>query len=85
MSLLAAYLGWAAVGKLVTGYSPYFFLDAEVVGSRLRIALNSAGFVALGPLGMQSSPYPARHGEEKVLTARKCPSLCSLVWPHWPA
>ncbi|KAH8911587.1 hypothetical protein BR93DRAFT_965368 [Coniochaeta sp. PMI_546] len=50
MSLLAAYLGWAAVGKLVTGYSPYFFLDADVVGSRLRIALNSAGFVALGPL-----------------------------------
>jgi hypothetical protein len=38
--------------KQVTGHSSYFFLDPDVVGSRLRIALYSAGFIALGPLGM---------------------------------
>lgn len=51
MALLAAYIGWAAVGKLATGRNPYFFLDPDVFGNRLRIALHSAGFVALGPLG----------------------------------
>ncbi|OIW28231.1 hypothetical protein CONLIGDRAFT_681207 [Coniochaeta ligniaria NRRL 30616] len=50
MALLAAYVGWAAVGKRVTGHSPYFFLDPDVVGSSGWIALYSAGFVALGPL-----------------------------------
>jgi len=52
MALLAVYLGWAAIGEQVTGHAPYFFLDPDVVSNRLRIALHSVAFTALGPLGM---------------------------------
>lgn len=52
MVLLSAYLGWAAVGKMVTGRNAYFFLDPDLVGGRDMVAAYSAGFVGLGPSGM---------------------------------
>lgn len=66
MTLLAAYVGWAAVGKRVTGHGPYFFLDPDVVGSSGQVALYSTGLVALGPLGMQSSQVLLANGNQSA-------------------
>ncbi len=85
MAFLAVYLGWAAVGKLVTGHSPYFFLDPDVVSSSLRIILHYAGFVALGPLGMNCSPDPAQHttigsnSEQMLQYLRSCMASSACV------
>ncbi|KAH7173876.1 uncharacterized protein B0J16DRAFT_406235 [Fusarium flagelliforme] len=45
-----AYLGWAAFGRLVTDYSPFFWLDKKEVGSDEAITLYSIGFVFLIPI-----------------------------------
>lgn len=45
-----AYLGWAAFGRLVTDYFPFFWLDKKQVGSDEAITLYSIGFVLLMPI-----------------------------------
>ncbi|KAB5545861.1 hypothetical protein GE09DRAFT_1224810 [Coniochaeta sp. 2T2.1] len=50
-ALPAAYVNWTAVGKVMTGRSPYWFLDPDVVDGLSWMVLYAAGFVALGPLG----------------------------------
>ena len=50
-----AYLGWAAFGRLVTDYCPFFWLDKKEVGSDEAITLYSIGFVFLMPISKLAS------------------------------
>jgi hypothetical protein len=45
--LAALYLGWAAIGKLLTGHNAFFWMDAKIVGSREIVAAHCIGFVTL--------------------------------------
>lgn len=51
MFMLGVYVGWAALGKRLTGHSPFFFLDPDVVGGQAYAAAYSAAFVGLAPIG----------------------------------
>lgn len=44
------YLGWAAIGKVLTGWSAFGWLDPDVVGSTEAVTLYSIGFMALAPM-----------------------------------
>lgn len=44
------YLGWAAIGKVLTGWSAFGWLDKDVVGSTEAVTAYSIGFLALAPL-----------------------------------
>lgn len=44
------YLGWAAVGKALTGWDAFFWLSQKEVGSREAVTTHSLGFVLLAPL-----------------------------------
>lgn len=44
------YLGWAAIGKAVTGWDAFFWLSQKEVGSREAVTTYSLGFVLLAPL-----------------------------------
>lgn len=48
--LAGAYLGWAAIGQLLTGWYPFFWLDAAEVGSEEAVTVYCIGFVLLAPL-----------------------------------
>ena len=48
--LAGLYLGWAAIGQLLTGWFPFFWLDVEQVGSEEAVTAYSIGFVILAPL-----------------------------------
>lgn len=48
--LSGMYLGWAAIGKLLTGWFPFFWLDFEQVGSEEAVTAYCIGFVILAPL-----------------------------------
>ncbi|KAG5973966.1 hypothetical protein E4U55_000161 [Claviceps digitariae] len=50
MALSGLYLGWAAVGKSVTGEAPFFWMDEAQVGSKEAVSLYSIGFVLLAPM-----------------------------------
>jgi hypothetical protein len=71
-----AYLGWAAFGRLVTDYSPFFWLDKKEVGSDEAITLYSIGFVFLIPiskLAPSSEHLPKANKIDSVyLHARLC-------------
>ncbi|KAH8895834.1 hypothetical protein GQ53DRAFT_854040 [Thozetella sp. PMI_491] len=56
MFLCAAYLGWAAFGKILTGHNAFFWMDPELVKYREVVAAYSAAFVSLGS-GMFSFMY----------------------------
>jgi len=58
MGLSGLYLAWAAVGKSVTGESPFFWMDEAQVGSKEAVSLYSIGFVLLAPTSkyLPSSP-----------------------------
>jgi hypothetical protein len=47
------YLGWAAIGKALTGWSAFFWLSEKDVGSREAVAAYCLGFVGLSLLGMK--------------------------------
>jgi len=49
MSVLAGYLGWAAIGNTMTGRYPFFWMDPSLMGSTGLVAAYAAGFVAMGP------------------------------------
>lgn len=44
------YLGWAALGKFVTGWDAFFWLEKEEVGSEEAVTAYCMGFVLLAPL-----------------------------------
>ncbi|KND90133.1 hypothetical protein TOPH_05249, partial [Tolypocladium ophioglossoides CBS 100239] len=44
------YLAWAALGKAVTGSSPFFWLDEAEVGSKEAVIAYCIGFVLLSPV-----------------------------------
>jgi hypothetical protein len=44
------YLGWAAIGKKLTGWAAFGWLDKDVVGSTEAVTAYCIGFVALAPL-----------------------------------
>ncbi|CAI6092887.1 unnamed protein product [Clonostachys chloroleuca] len=44
------YLGWAAIGKLVTGWFAFDWLDESKVGSQEAVTAYCIGFVLLAPL-----------------------------------
>lgn len=48
--LSGLYLGWAAIGQLLTGWYPFFWLDKEQVGSEEAVTAYCIGFVILAPL-----------------------------------
>ncbi|KAG6007690.1 hypothetical protein E4U21_005651 [Claviceps maximensis] len=50
MALSGLYLGWAAIGKSVTGEAPFFWMDEAQVGSKEAVSLYSIGFVLLAPM-----------------------------------
>ncbi|KAK3935571.1 hypothetical protein QBC46DRAFT_358152 [Diplogelasinospora grovesii] len=49
MFLLSSYLGFAAFGKLLTGHSPFFWLDPDFAGRTEILAAYCAAFTLLGP------------------------------------
>lgn len=46
------YLGWAGIGKALTGWYAFDWLDKSVVGSGEAVAAYCVGFVLLGPISM---------------------------------
>lgn len=50
------YLGWAAIGSVLTGVYPFFWLNEDEVGSREAVVANCIGFVALSPFGESNMP-----------------------------
>ncbi|KAH7127467.1 hypothetical protein EDB81DRAFT_662623 [Dactylonectria macrodidyma] len=48
--LAGLYLGWAAIGHLLTGWFPFFWLDEAQVGSQEAVAAYCIGFVLLAPM-----------------------------------
>lgn len=48
--LSGMYLGWAAIGELLTGWYAFFWLDSEQVGSEEAVTAYCMGFVILAPL-----------------------------------
>ena len=45
----ALYLGWAAIGKMITGHNPFFWMDQKLMGSDV-VAAYCIGFVGLSAL-----------------------------------
>ncbi|KPM42174.1 hypothetical protein AK830_g4388 [Neonectria ditissima] len=48
--LAGLYLGWAAIGTLITDYYPFFWLDASQVGSQEAVTVYCIGFILLAPI-----------------------------------
>ncbi|KAF7552657.1 hypothetical protein G7Z17_g4184 [Cylindrodendrum hubeiense] len=48
--LAGLYLGWAAIGKVVTDWYPFFWLDESQVGSQEAVTAYCIGFVLLAPI-----------------------------------
>lgn len=44
------YLGWAVLGKVLTGAHAFYWLDKEEAGSREAVVASSIGFVLLSPI-----------------------------------
>lgn len=47
MAAAALYLGFAAIGKLATGHSAFFWMDEDVVGSKEKVTAYCIGFVSM--------------------------------------
>ncbi|KAF3767276.1 hypothetical protein M406DRAFT_251747 [Cryphonectria parasitica EP155] len=47
MGSAALYLAYGAIGKLLTGHSPFFWMDEAVVGSKEKVAGYCTGFVCM--------------------------------------
>ncbi|KAM7195766.1 hypothetical protein V8F20_007336 [Naviculisporaceae sp. PSN 640] len=45
---LGWYLGWAAIGQMLTGYPPFFWMDRKAVGKNEIVAAYAVGFISLG-------------------------------------
>lgn len=58
------YIGWAAIGKLITGWYAFDWLDVNKVGSEEAVTAYCIGFVILAPL----SECCVGHGRVPVLT-----------------
>lgn len=56
MVAAAAYLGYAAIGKLLTGHSAFFFLDEDVVGSKEKVAAYCIGFISMAAASEYTDP-----------------------------
>lgn len=50
MACSGLYLGWAAIGKRLTGEFPFFWLDEAEVGSKEAVTLYCMGFALLSQL-----------------------------------
>ncbi|GJN72558.1 hypothetical protein PLICBS_006631 [Purpureocillium lilacinum] len=50
MAMCGLYLGWAAIGKALTGEFPFFWLDEEEVGSKEAVTTYCVGFVFLSQI-----------------------------------
>ncbi|KAK7419690.1 hypothetical protein QQZ08_010777 [Neonectria magnoliae] len=48
--LAGIYLGWAAIGTLITDWYPFFWLDESLVGSQEAVTAYCIGFVLLAPI-----------------------------------
>lgn len=44
------YLGWAAIGKYLTGSAPFYWLDEGQIGSEEGVTTYCIGFVLLSPI-----------------------------------
>ena len=55
------YLAWAAVGKALTGTSPFFWLDEAEVGSKEAVTAYCIGFVCLAPTSESQSASALTH------------------------
>ncbi|KAH7368247.1 hypothetical protein B0T11DRAFT_295926 [Plectosphaerella cucumerina] len=44
------YIGWASIGKVLTGADAFFWLNEEEAGSREAVVANCLGFVLLSPV-----------------------------------
>ncbi|CAM1507584.1 Fc.00g072250.m01.CDS01 [Cosmosporella sp. VM-42] len=51
MLFAAAYLGWAAIGQLLTGYYAFFWLNKDNVGSEEAVAAYCILFIVTSPVG----------------------------------
>ncbi|PSS05221.1 hypothetical protein BD289DRAFT_501848 [Coniella lustricola] len=47
MAAAALYLVFGAIGKLLTGHNPFFWMDESIVGSKEKVAGYCVGFVSL--------------------------------------
>ncbi len=76
--LAALYLGWAAIGKMITGHSAFFWMDEQLAGAPEIVAAYCIGFIFLatvsfafmyGLISMRDSiverrAYPEDHAED---------------------
>jgi len=60
MAMCGLYLGWAAIGKALTGEFPFFWLDEEEVGSKEAVTTYCVGFVFLSQIRKQPLLVPWR-------------------------
>ncbi|KAH6678777.1 hypothetical protein F5X68DRAFT_245184 [Plectosphaerella plurivora] len=51
------YIGWASVGKVLTGADAFFWLNEDDTGSREAVVANCLGFVLLSPVGADGLPH----------------------------
>lgn len=58
MAMSGLYLGWAAIGKALTGEFPFFWLDEEEVGSKEAVTTYCVGFVFLSQIRKQPLLVP---------------------------
>lgn len=47
MGAAGLYLGFAAIGKMATGHSPFFWMDEDIVGSKEKVTGYCTGFVGM--------------------------------------
>jgi hypothetical protein len=62
------YLAWAALGKYVTGWDAFFWLNKEEVGSDEAVTAYCMGFVLLAPLSKRC-PWDVAI---RILTIAQC-------------
>lgn len=72
--LSGMYLGWAAMGNLLTGWYPFFWLDKEQVGSEEAVTAYCMGFVILAPLSESASGGQVA----RLILVLQCTSSCKV-------
>lgn len=89
MFFLGWYLGWAAIGQILTEYPPFFWMDREAMGKTEIVAAYAVGFISMGPAGKSS---PACRGRDPLRDLRwdfhianSASSILFRVWSHWNA
>ncbi|KAK3318809.1 hypothetical protein B0H66DRAFT_603375 [Apodospora peruviana] len=74
MFALSLYLVWAAIGSILTGHYPFFWMNREEMGKTEIVSAYAAGFVLMGPavfsfmyglIGMRENLTQNQHGEHQ--------------------